>query len=321
MNRPMITAALGLSLGFASFPGTAAQPSGAAPAEPRQRTVQPGGPVPPGQGGIMAIREYPSNQQSNVDTDRFIGYPDNVFTNVWNGMMTRSMLRAGDPYKPGPQGEVLEYRDDLAVAYVEPHAETGTAESPGYFFYYVQEGVGRIDTGPGSKTTDIRPGVGILIAPGTRQHFVNTGDAQLSMIMLSWQNNDGMTAKAPIKVVDTNTEPLGANRAHWVMTSKHLFDGNDGVNITAGAIRIPPNSYSGPHAHWKGVEEVWVKTGADMGYAILGSEIREIDGPGAFLAPPNGLTTHSSMNLNKDHAAIWLYLSRRLPGGGGGERQ
>ena len=158
----------------------------------------------------------------------------------------------------------------------------------------------------------------ILINDGVKQHFVNTGDQPLSMIMLTWKNNDGLKVKQDIKVIDTNTEPLGTNRAHWVMTGKHMFDNADGINITTSAIRIPPVSYSGPHAHTKGVEEIWVKTGFDVGYAILGSEIRKIDGAGAFLAPPNNLTTHSSMNTNEDHPAVWLYLSRRAPAAGAG---
>jgi len=274
-----------------------------------------GGRGVPGSGisGNGAPRELPSNQESGVETDRFIGYPTTAFTNVLNGgLLTRSMLRNGDPYHPGPSGNVLEYRDDCAVATLEPHHETGTAEAQEIYFYFVQDGVGRLDSGPATKGYELHHGVGILIAPGAKQRFVNTGDKQLSMIMLSWKGNDGLTVKQPIKVVDTLTVPNGTNRAHWNMTGRHMFDNADGINMTASVIYIPPVSYSGPHAHVPGVEELWVKTGFDEGYAILGSEIRRIDGPGAFLAPPNGKTTHSSMNLT-DHPEIWLYLSRRAP--------
>jgi hypothetical protein len=260
-----------------------------------------------------APRELPSNQETGVETDRFIGYPSNAFAKVFNGgLMVRSMLRNGDPYHAGASGDVLEYRDDCAVATLEPHFETGSIESPGIYFYFVQGGVGKVDSGPGTKSYDLHPGVGILFAPKAKQHFVNTGDKELSMIVLTWTNNEGMTVKQPLKVVDTWKEEFGSNRAHWVMASKHLFDNADGINLTAGAIYIPPMTYSGPHAHVKGVEEIWVKTGSDVGYALLGSELRKIDGPGVFLAPPNGKTVHSSMNLT-DHAEIWLYLSRRAP--------
>src|SRR5690242_9790256 len=92
MNRLFLTAILTLPLCVAQQPaatGRGARPAGA---------VQPGGPVAPG--GSISIREYPSNQQSGVETDRFIGYPTNSFTKVVNGLMTRSMLTAGDPYHP-----------------------------------------------------------------------------------------------------------------------------------------------------------------------------------------------------------------------------
>jgi hypothetical protein len=72
-------------------------------------------------------------------------------------------------------------------------------------------------------------------------------------------------------------------------------------------------SYGGPHAHAPGVEEIWVKVGSDEGYIILGSEIRKVVGTAAFLSPPNGKTTHSSMNLSEENPSIWLYISRRAP--------
>jgi hypothetical protein len=223
------------------------------------------------------------------------------------------MLRGGNPYEPGPSGNVLEYRDDLGVAEIEGHSESGSESSPDVSFYYVQGGTGRVDTGPGTKSFDLHTGVGVLIAPGVKQHFVSTGDSALSMIRMIWHNNDGLTVKAPIAVTDTNTEQAASGGVHWIMSGKHMFDVADGINLTAGMIYIPANTYSGPHGHGHGVEEIWVKTGFDVGYAILGSEIRKIDGPGAFLAPPNNLTVHSSMNTNTDHPAVWLYLSRRTP--------
>src|SRR5579872_3096810 len=166
------------------------------------KTAPGGGPGVPGSGWSAngAPRELPSNQESGVDTDNFIGYPNNSFTKVLNGgLMTRSMLRHGDPYNPGPIGNVLEYRDDLAVATLEPHFETGSMESPEIYFYFVQGGVGRFDAGPGTKGYDLHQGVGILIAPGAKQHFMNTGDKQLSMVMLTWKDNDGMKVKQPVK--------------------------------------------------------------------------------------------------------------------------
>jgi hypothetical protein len=264
-----------------------------------------------------APRELPSNQESNVDIDHFIGFPSDSFMRIFNGgLMLRSMLRHGDPYKPGPTGAVLEYRDDCVVATLEPHFETGALVSDAIYIYYVQGGMGKFDSGPGTESYDLHPGVGVLIAPGAKQHFINTGDKELSMIMVTWKDNSGMTVKQPIKVVDAQNLQFGTNRAHWVMAGKNMFGPPDGINSTFSPVWVPAGTYTGPHAHVPGVEELWVKTGFDEGYMILGSEIRRVNGPGAFLAPPNGKTTHSSMNLT-DHPEIWLYISHREPGATG----
>ena len=300
MKRIYLAAMLALPLGLAQ-PATAAQQPGAPP-RPNN--------IPLSNDG--APRELPTNQESGVDIDRFMGYPHNAFSKIFNGLMTRSMLRAGDPYSPGSSGAVLEYRDDLSLATLEPRYLTRIIEAPQVFFYYVEDGVGRLDSGPGTQAHALHKGVGVLIAPNAKHRFVNAGDKQLRMIQLSWTRNEGLAVKQPIKVVDSNEIPLNTNRAHWVHSGKPMFGVADGVNITISPILFPPNVYAGPHAHVKGVEEIWVKVGPEVGYAILGSEIRKVEGTGAFLAPPNGITTHSSMNLT-DQPSIWLYISRRVP--------
>jgi hypothetical protein len=144
-------------------------------------------------------RENPSNQVVGVDIDRFIGYPSKAFTNVSHGgLMTRSMLRHGNPYNPGPNGAVLEYREDCAVATLEPHFETSVFESPLIHFFYVQSGQGRIDSGPGTQSFNLHAGSAILAPPNAKQRFVNIGDKQLSMIMLTWKDNDGVTPPSPL---------------------------------------------------------------------------------------------------------------------------
>jgi len=261
-------------------------------------------------------REHPANWESGVDIDRFIGDPYKAATRIINGgLNARTMLSHGDPYTPGAMGAVLEYRDELSLVELQPHFETSVHESPTIYFYYVQGGEGTIDSGPRSDSFELRNGVGILVGPNVKQRFVNTGDTKLSMIMLAWSDNDGMTAPDEILTVDTIAKPFNARPrlTHWVHMGKGMFNNDNGINTTMSAIYFPPMSYGGPHAHTEGVEEIWVKVGADEGFAILGSEIRRVVGTGAFLSPPNGLTPHSSMNLSTEDPSIWLYISRRDP--------
>ena len=64
-------------------------------------------------------REIPANHVTGIDIDRFIGDPYKAFTRVTNGgLNARTMLRHGDPYKPGANGAVLEYRDE-ATGFLE----------------------------------------------------------------------------------------------------------------------------------------------------------------------------------------------------------
>jgi hypothetical protein len=303
--------AVALALGVCAIQMTtpapaAAQASAPVTAAPRANAAQ--------RANDGVPREIPSNQETGIDIDRFIGDPYKAVTRVTNGgLNARSMLRNGDPYNPGANGAVLEYRDDLSLATLEPRFETAVYSSPMIYFFYVQDGEGTIDSGAGTPSSKVRNGTGILVGLNVKQRFVNTGEKQISMIMMSWLNNDGMKAPDKILTVDTFAKPFGNNRAHWVHMAKGMFNNADGINTTMSAIYFPPMSYGGPHAHVKGVEEIWVEVGDDEGFAILGSEIRRITGTGAFLSPPNGKTYHSSMNLSTDKPSVWLYISRRGP--------
>ena len=150
-----VVIALGISAGALAAPQSAwAQGSASATAAAAPR---PNDGVP---------REIPSNQVTGIDIDRFIGDPYKAFTRVTNGgLNARTMLRNGDPYNPGPNGAVLQYRDDLSLATLEPRFETSVYSSPMIYFFYVQAGEGTVDSGPGTNSFPVRNGVGILVGP------------------------------------------------------------------------------------------------------------------------------------------------------------
>src|SRR5579862_7182008 len=65
-------------------------------------------------GGGGAV--HGSNETDGTDIDRFIGYPTNKVIHISHGtLLTHEILRNGDPYSPGPQGSVLEYRKSLST--------------------------------------------------------------------------------------------------------------------------------------------------------------------------------------------------------------
>src|SRR3989442_1551709 len=89
-----------------------------------------------GRGGPQARA---SNEQAGVDIDRFIGYPVAKTAHLSHGtLLTHSILKAGDPYKPGPQGAVLEYRKELDTATLLPGSDTPLSTLPDAYFFYVK---------------------------------------------------------------------------------------------------------------------------------------------------------------------------------------
>jgi hypothetical protein len=92
-------------------------------------------------------QENPSNQDPGVDPGSFIGYrsigyPSKAFTKFsQRGLLTRFMLRNGDPYHCGPDEMVPAYRDDCPGATRKPSLEPAcsaattpalTAVNPGF---------------------------------------------------------------------------------------------------------------------------------------------------------------------------------------------
>src|ERR1019366_6567224 len=61
------------------------------------------------------------NEKEGVSVDRFIGHPkDNPIHLSHGTLLVHDILTPGDPYHPGPQGAVLEYRKLLATAELMP---------------------------------------------------------------------------------------------------------------------------------------------------------------------------------------------------------
>src|SRR5262245_29654614 len=124
-----------------------------------------------------------SNEVAGVDIDRFIGFAENSPVHLSHGtLLTHSILRAGDPYNPGPTGAVLEYRKDLSVATLLGWNRTPLSTLPEEFFFYVKGGQGTLDDG--KMYWDLHEGIAILAPPNVPHRFINTSsDKPLAMIM------------------------------------------------------------------------------------------------------------------------------------------
>jgi mannose-6-phosphate isomerase-like protein (cupin superfamily) len=250
-----------------------------------------------------------SNEQAGVNIDRFIGYAGNSPVHLSHAtLLTHNILKAGDPYSPGATGAVLEYRKDLSTATLLGHNVTPIVTLADEFFFYVQNGEGRLDDG--KQAWDLREGAAILVPPNAPHRFTNTSDKPLNMIMLTW--TAAGTPKSEIIVRDVNLLPYCEENAHWNNTSKCIFGVNDGLmqGERIYAVMLQPWAASQPHSHGPGTEEIWTKLSPGTAVMLIGSELREYPENAAYLVPPTGFTEHSNLNLSKDRVDWWLYVAR-----------
>jgi mannose-6-phosphate isomerase-like protein (cupin superfamily) len=273
-------------------------PSGGAPAADARAA---------GRGG--AAMNPQSNEQGGVDIDRFIGDPSGTPVHLsHHTLLIHSILKNGDPYKPGLRGAVLEYRKELATATLLPHNATPVETLPDEFFFYVKSGEGRLDDG--KQYWDLRQNIAVLAPPNVPHRIVNTGDKPLDMIMLQW--TAAGTPGNQLIVRDVDKISYCEENAHWNNTSKCVFGAADGLFQSERfyLVMLQPWAMSQPHSHGAGTEEIWTKVTPGKEVVLIGSEIREVGENGAYLVPPTGFTEHGNLNLTKDRVDWWIYTAR-----------
>jgi mannose-6-phosphate isomerase-like protein (cupin superfamily) len=250
------------------------------------------------------------NEVEDISVDRFFGHPSEQPVHLSHGtLLIHTILAAGDPNKPGPQGDVLEYRKLLATADLLPGGQTPLETYPDEYFFFVKSGEGRLDDG--KQYWDLKPETAILAPPSVAHRFVNTSSEKpLSMIMLQW--TAGPDAKNALIVRDTRLLPWCEENAHWNNTSHCIFGTADGLlqGERIYTVMLQPWAVSQPHSHTPGTEEVWTKITPGSMPILMGSDLREMEEDSAYLVPPTGKTDHSNINLSKTKTEWWIYFAR-----------
>jgi mannose-6-phosphate isomerase-like protein (cupin superfamily) len=250
------------------------------------------------------------NEKEGVSIDRFLGSPKDNPVHLSHGtLLIHDILTPGDPYHPGPQGAVLEYRKLLATAELLPGSQTPMENYPDSYFFYVKSGEGRLDDG--KQYWDLRSDIAILVPPGVSHRIVNTSsDKPLEMIMMQW--TAGPDAKHELVVRDTRLLSWCEENAHWNNTSRCIFSAADGLlpGERIYTVMLQPWSVSQPHSHTPGTEEIWTKITPGTIPILMGSDLRDMDEDNAYLVPPTGKTDHSNINLSRDKTEWWVYIAR-----------
>ncbi len=269
-------------------------------------------PAPPAAGGAPAapavIREGPSNIAMNVDINRFIGDPSkNVSRVSRESIMTRAILTQGDPLKPGANGAVLRYRKELLLGTMEAGEATPISKMPEQQVLYVSGGTGRIDDGV--NFWELREGMTVLVPPNIAHRISNTGESQLSMIMMASAVKEGVVTQPGIVVRDVRKMQYVEQGAHWNNMSKAPFaDLGERYLI----VYLTPMSTAGQHAHDQNTDEVWVKLTDGPSILQIGSEIRWWDKNVGMMAVPNSQTIHAATNIS-DKTQAWFYTAGTGP--------
>jgi mannose-6-phosphate isomerase-like protein (cupin superfamily) len=254
-----------------------------------------------------------SNERVGISIDRFIGDANTAPSRVSHEvMLTRSILRKGDPHQPGDRSAVLRAWNDAVLATLPGRNATPLTQRSEQLVFVVQSGEGRVDDG--RREWDLRPGIAVLVPPNRAHRLTNTGTTPLKMVMLSRDVEPEVTPRTELLVRDIELLAYTEQGGHWSNMAKYVFSGahpDDGLhsNERLYIVYMGPMTIAGPHAHNPETEEVWIKITDGEALMQLGSEIRPWPMNVGFLAPPNAQTVHAALNLS-DEIQGWLYFSR-----------
>lgn len=269
-----------------------------------------------------ALEGPPSNMQTDVDIDRYIGDASQAPSRQWDNVLyTQNILSAGnsDPSVPGDPGAVLRYARSLDLATLPGWNIGPLVRDPGQYILYVESGQGRLDDG--TQYWPLRQGIAVLMPPNALHRFTNTGGDPLKMLIVTY-GMDGVTPRKDILVRDTNLMANTENDVHWSNMSKYIFEGPDGLFPTDKVLLVcmGPMTMAAPHSHSPGQQELWIKVSGGPAIMEVGSEIRHWKKNMALLVPPSGRTNHAAINLS-NKIESWLYYSRLNPNPQPGEHR
>jgi mannose-6-phosphate isomerase-like protein (cupin superfamily) len=184
--------------------------------------------------------------------------------------------------------------------------------------FYVVGGSGEISAG--GRSAPLHKDVAVFIPENLEFTMNNTGDADLTMYVVSEPVPDGFTPAKTMLVTNENQVPVrtpmvaspftlpGAS-GHWAHVVRDLFSKSDGL-ATIGdliTVTVSPMTMGEPHPHNPGQEEIWTAIDGES-LAFIGTELR-VQHPGmAYMIRPDQSMTHSNINVG-DAPVKFLWFS------------
>ena len=244
-----------------------------------------------------------------------------LFMKNWQESAVRTVLgslnewdiltpNAGTSERPLARGAVLTAITRLTYGILEPGKKTDATvlKDEQKIFYFV-DGSGTLRGG--RKATEVREGIGVVIAPDIEFSIENTGKTPLTMYIVTEPIPDGFTPNKEIVVKDERGTKWSSNNVHWSHNYKNFINSNDGLAVLTGMgpVWYMPGTIGQPHVHGDPVEEIWFSLKGDT-TVLLGKQFYHMPPGTAYKIPPTGYTGHSNINASdKPIKMFWMMRS------------
>jgi mannose-6-phosphate isomerase-like protein (cupin superfamily) len=229
---------------------------------------------------------------------------------MFGSLVVRDILTPGDNLSPPFPGAVLERAKFLSYGTLGTGERTVPTKLTGLqVFFYVEEGQGEITSA--GKTTPIHPGNAILVPEGVEFSLKSSDDNQLAVYLVGDPVKPGFKPLPAIVIKDEAKLKEGAPATpspytspgaggHWAHVTHGFFSTRDGLSTVGSIITVEilPLTLGEPHPHLPGKEEIWCEI-EGKSVAFVGPQVR-MQHPGqAYILRPDGLTTHSNINIDQ----------------------
>jgi mannose-6-phosphate isomerase-like protein (cupin superfamily) len=240
--------------------------------------------------------------------DMFIGdWRDSMPRHVFGSLVLRDILTKGDNLNPPSPGAVLQGANFLAFGRLQASASTAPSRLSGeQEVFYIDGGSGEITAG--GQTSALHKDIAVFMPENLEFTIKNTGEAALTMYVVSEPVPEGFVPKKQMTVTDERTVPVRTPMAaspytiagasgHWAHIVRDLFTKSDGL-ATIGdiiTVTIDPLTMGEPHPHNPSQEEIWAAMDGTS-LAFISSQLR-VQRPGmAYMIRPDKTMTHSNIN-------------------------
>jgi len=250
-----------------------------------------------------------------LPTNRERGFELSLYSRCWQdsdaeighgGLLERPILTAGDPQHVTKPGAVLVYAKKFSRAALEPESQTQTTKHSDQEILYIVTGTGWIEGG--GRRVPLEDGTAVLLPPGMEHLLANTGKSVMELLIVTETPKAGFRPRPDMLAHYVRELPV-THISHWSYAVRWLFKEEDGLANLSNLLMVTQDAMTigSPHAHIPLWEEVWYKI-EDDALMYVGSEIRKMPNGCGYLAPPDGQTPHSVINVS-DKPTHYFYFA------------